>query len=526
MVAFRNTLFIAGFLVLFLPVTAQAQTQTQEPAYSLTTAADPPECASIEGGGKYPAGSRAKTRYYDLADNCRWTGWDVVYYSDKYEPGCDTGVNECYFTMHSNIDVIYLFEVAKSTPIPTVRPKPKATPKPLLRPTPTPTTVPKIRPLPTKPRKPLVKPTLAPTPVPKIRPLPTKPGKPLVKPTLVPKIRPLATETPKVPLKPPRTIKAPPVAASSRDLTVRIDTGLKREPIKLLCSGMSETSSTNTILCQASNTQDKNSLGSALSPNQWPIVVGNKGGSTVTDYIVDIVLSSDLKAPVKYAPPLGPNITEDVLINPGRLDDGPPLGTNSSAVIRVGVGPLPNGVRVGKYGICAIIDPGNLIEETNETNNVFCVPAEISEFSKHEAGFSGTIYVDDTKIVNDATISSYINGEKTDETNVSEGSYSLLIPQPQDKDFEGLPIKFRLSVTNNTGDSAQGILLDQTGYWEAGSISEIDFHLKRTRGFLVNPPLGEFGSRLSWNNIDANLLSIVGILLTLITAGIPLFKSD
>ena len=289
---------------------------------------------------------------------------------------------------------------------------------------------------------------------------------------------------------------------------------------------MSETSGPNTVLCQASNTQDKGGRSSALSPNQWPIIVGNKGGVTVTDYIVDIVLSSDLTAPVKYAPPLGPNITEDVLIDPGRLDDGPPLGANSSAVIRVGIGPLPNEIRPGKYGLCAVVDPGNLVEEADETNNVFCVPAEISEFSKSEAGFSGTVYLDDTKMVNDATISSYIDGERTGETDVSDGSYSLLISQPLDKDFGGLPIEFWLSVNGDNEDNAQGILLDQTGHWEAGNISEIDFRLKKTRGFLVNPPLGEFGSQLSWNNIDANLLSIIGILLTLITAGIPLFKSD
>ena len=77
---------------------------------------------------------------------------------------------------------------------------------------------------------------------------------------------------------------------------------------------------------------------------------------------------------------------------------------------------------------------------------MFCVPAEISEFSKSEAGFSGTVYLDDTKMVNDATISSYIDGERTGETNVSDGSYSLLISQPLDKDFGGLPINFWLSV--------------------------------------------------------------------------------
>ena len=441
-----------------------------------------------------------------------------------------SGSGECYFTMNSDIDVTYVFEVAKPTPTPTLQPRPTATPKPLVRPTSTPTPIPTLLPLPTKTPRPLVKPTLTPTPVPMLRPLATRVPKPLVRPTLTPtsvsKLRPLATETPKDSLKPSRTIKAPPVTASSSDLTVRIDTGLKLEPIKLMCSGMSDTNGPNTVRCQASNTQDKSGRSSALSPNQWPIIVGNKGGVTVTDYIVDIVLSSDLTAPVKYAPPLGPNITEDVLIDPGRLDDGPPLGANSSAVIRVGIGPLPNEIRPGKYGLCAVVDPGNLVEEANETNNVFCVPAEISEFSKSEAGFSGTVSVDDTKMVSDSTISGYIDGEKIGETNVSAGSYSLLISQPLDKDFEGLPIKFRLSVNGSNEDNAQGILLDQTGYWEAGNISEIDFRLKKTRGFLVNPPLGEFGSRLSWNNIDANLLSIVGILLTLITAGIPLFKSD
>ena len=507
MVAFINPLLIAVFLAIFLPVTAYAQPGTQESYFSLTVTADPSNCARIEGGGKYLAGSKVETRYYDLANDCRLVGHKVSQAADNFGPGCDiSGSGECYFTMNSDINVIYVFEIAKPTPTPTLRPKPTATPKPLVRPTSTPTPIPTLRPLPTKTPRPLVKPTLTPTPRPKVQPIVTK--------------------TPKDPLKPSRTIKAPSVATSSSDLTVRIDTGLKREPIKLLCSGMSETSGPNTVLCQASNTQDKGGHSSALSPNQWPIIVGNKGGVIVTDYIVDIVLSSDLAAPVKYAPPLGPNITEDVLIAPGRLDDGPPLGANSSAVIRVGIGPFPDEIRPGKYGLCAVVDPGNLVEEADETNNVFCVPAELSEFSKSEAGFSGTVYLDDTKMVNDATISSYIDGERTGETNVSDGSYSLLISQPLDKDFGGLTIEFWLSVNGDNEDNAQGILLDQTGHWEAGNISEIDFRLKKTRGFLINPPLGEFGSQLSWNNIDANLLSIVGILLTLITAGISLFKSD
>ena len=456
----------------------------------LNTAAEPAVCASIEGGGKYPAGSRAKTRYYDLADNCRWTGQVKIRPIGKNladQPGCGKGRSECYWTMNANLWVIYEFEVKKKILPPTPAPKDKY-----------------LKPLPTKRHKPLAKPTLRPDLTDTPRPLPTKVLKPSTSPTLTPATNPVTT-------------------ARSSDLTVRIDTGLKLQPIKLLCSGMSETSGQDTMQCQA---QNKSSRGPVVSPNQWPIIVGNKGDVTVNDYIVDIVLSSDLRAPVKYAPPLGPNITEDVLIGPGRMDVGPPLGANSSAVIQVGIGPLPSGIKRGSYGLCAVVDPGNLVKEADETNNVFCVPVNISEFSKYEAGFSGTVYVDDVKMTNDATIYSLIDGDKTGETELSDGSFSLLISQPLDKNFEGLPIEFRLSVVDRAEGGAVDLTLDQTSHWSAGNISEMDFHLKKKRGFLVNPPFGEFGERLSWNNIDANILSIVGILLTLITAGISLFKSD
>ena len=46
------------------------------------------------------------------------------------------------------------------------------------------------------------------------------------------------------------------------------------------------------------------------------------------------------------------------------------------------------------------------------------------------------------------------------------------------------------------------------------------------RGFLVNRPTGEIESGVPWNKIDAQSLSIIGIILTLITAAIPLFKGD
>ena len=246
----------------------------------------------------------------------------------------------------------------------------------------------------------------------------------------------------------------------------------------------------------------------------------------VSDYIVDIVLSSDLIAPVTYAPPLGSTVSEDILIEPGRLDAGPPLGPKSSAVVHLGIGPLPNWIRTGEYGICAVVDPGNLVLETNETNNVFCLPILIHESSNSESGFSGSVLVDDNPVSEDAIIASYINGHKISESMITDGAYSLLIEQPQNEDFQGKPVEFRLFLPDATGGEPEGILLDQTGAWEAGNIARVDFKLRPKRGIFLNPPIGELGFKNPWNNIDTNLLSAVGILLTLLTAGLTLFKVD
>ena len=310
------------------------------------------------------------------------------------------------------------------------------------------------------------------------------------------------------------------------DLAVFINSGTDREKIDLVCSGMSPGKSQSEIRCQVLNPPNKMDVKTRLDPSQWPIIVKNNGATAASDYIVDIVLSSDLKAPIQYAAPLGPVISEDVLIEPGRLDNGPPLGTNGSAVVHVGIGPLPNGIHPGRYGLCAVVDPGNLILESNEANNVFCLPIEISEFSNYESGFSGTVLVDGNVEIEGAVIASYIMGKKISESEVTDGIYSLVIEQPQEEPFEGKTVEFRLVFPSDTGIKSEGMLLNRTGTWEAGNIEEIDFKLAQKRGFLVNPPIGEIGSGIPWNNIDANLLSIIGIILTLITAGIPLFKGD
>ena len=317
-----------------------------------------------------------------------------------------------------------------------------------------------------------------------------------------------------------------PPSRTGIDLAVFINSGSDREKVDLVCSGISSRSDESEVRCQVLDPGNAADARARSGPGQWPIIVKNNGGASASDYIVDIVLSSDLIAPVQYAAPLGPVISEDVLIEPGRLDNGPPLGTNSSAVVHVGIGPLPLGIRPGRYGLCAVVDPGNLLLESDEKNNVFCLPVEIYESSNDESGFSGTVLIDGNPATAGTVIASYIKGERIIESDVTDGIYSLIIEQPQEVSFEDEIVEFRLFIPNSTGSESKGILLSQTGIWEAGNIEDIDFEVAQKRGFLINPPIGDIGSSLPWNNIDTNTLSIVGIILTLITAGIPLFKGD
>ena len=310
------------------------------------------------------------------------------------------------------------------------------------------------------------------------------------------------------------------------DLAVFINSGSSREKVDLMCSGISSENDDAEVRCQVLEPDDSADAKARSGPSQWPIIVKNNGADSASGYIVDIVLSSDLTAPVQYAAPLGPVISEDVLIEPGRLDNGPPLGKNSSAVIHVGIGPLPHGIRSGKHGLCAVVDPGNLLEESNEKNNVFCLPVEIYEFSNDESGFSGTVVIDNNPATTGTVLASYVNGQKISESDVTDGYYSLRIEQPQGESFEGETVEFRLFLPGTTDGQSEGILLSQTSSWEAGNIENIDFEIAQQRGFLINPPIGNIGSDLPWNRIDTNTLSIVGIILTLITAGIPLFRGD
>ena len=310
------------------------------------------------------------------------------------------------------------------------------------------------------------------------------------------------------------------------DLTVSIETGSGSGKIYLWCIEQFPENSSQPIQCKINDQHRPKDAGTAQELSEWRVNVTNGGDVQISDYIVDIVLSKDSIVPMEYAPNIGIEVVEDGLIEPGRLAILPPLGPGASAVW-VGIGPFPDGILFRDYNICAVVDPGQLIPEFNEANNIHCIQMNISPFPTDTAGFSGKVFVNGAEPPLGTTIAGYINGEMISTATVAESSYSLVIEQPDGLDFKGRSVEFQLYLEAPNSDAFNGVLLQQTAVWDAGVITTLDFNLEKKRGFFMNPELGVPGSPgLTWNTIDGNLLSVIGIVLTLVTAAIPLFKSD
>ena len=310
------------------------------------------------------------------------------------------------------------------------------------------------------------------------------------------------------------------------DLTVLIETGFGSKKIYLWCTEQFPGTASSPIQCKLNEQHRPRDAGNILELSEWRVKVTNGGDAQISDYIVDIVLSKDSIVPIEYAPNIGKEVVEDGLIEPGRLAILPPLGPGASAVW-VGIGPFPNGILFRDYNICAVVDPGQLISEVTAANNTHCIQTNISPFPTDTSVFSGKVFVKEGEPPLGTTIAGYIDGEIIATAAVTESSYSLVMEQPDGLDFEGRSVEFQLYLEAPNSDASNGILLHQTSVWGAGVITALDFNLEKKRGFFVNPQLGVPGSSgLSWNTIDGNLLSVIGIVLTLFTAAIPLFKSD
>jgi hypothetical protein len=91
---------------------------------------------------------------------------------------------------------------------------------------------------------------------------------------------------------------------------------------------------------------------------------------------VDFVFSKDNTAPVKYAV-LSSNFVEDMLMLGYRFSRTKDLAAKGVASYPQGTGfpddaRIPPDTKPGNYFVCVVVDPGKVVPESNENNNVMC----------------------------------------------------------------------------------------------------------------------------------------------------------
>ena len=92
-------------------------------------------------------------------------------------------------------------------------------------------------------------------------------------------------------------------------------------------------------------------------------------------YMIDVVLSTNALLPEGFANPSA-NFVEDMLLRGGRISRTADLAPGAMRGYPVGA-TIPVDTPTGWYFVCARIDPGNKVAESNEHNNTACYPIHI-----------------------------------------------------------------------------------------------------------------------------------------------------
>jgi hypothetical protein len=109
------------------------------------------------------------------------------------------------------------------------------------------------------------------------------------------------------------------------------------------------------------------------------VVVGNKGDVAVKNVPIEIVLKSSRFCPVPTPHAVySMNYFDGVLLMGGR--ESVSLKPGQSSVVPLhGMNTIPSDTPVGRtYFLCAIVDAGDTVKETNEENNCACSPVRIA----------------------------------------------------------------------------------------------------------------------------------------------------
>ena len=89
-------------------------------------------------------------------------------------------------------------------------------------------------------------------------------------------------------------------------------------------------------------------------------------------YMIDLVLSTDAIIPEGFAN-VSADFVEDMLLRGGRVSRTVDLASAAASDYSVGA-TIPANTPTGRYFLCARIDPGNKVDESNERNNTACYP--------------------------------------------------------------------------------------------------------------------------------------------------------
>jgi len=113
------------------------------------------------------------------------------------------------------------------------------------------------------------------------------------------------------------------------------------------------------------------------------LAVKNVGGAPASGtrdhtagYMVDLTLGRDEILPVGFKA-YSPHYSENVLLQGGRVSKTVDIAPAVTQRYPVGAG-IPADVAPGLYFLCAYVDPGNAVPESNERNNVTCASLRIT----------------------------------------------------------------------------------------------------------------------------------------------------
>lgn len=94
--------------------------------------------------------------------------------------------------------------------------------------------------------------------------------------------------------------------------------------------------------------------------------------------MIDFVLSTDTQVPADGAI-FSASFEEDVLLAGGRISNTEDVFPGGDDVMYSETGFLPVDTSVGEYQLCLVIDPGDGVEEADETNNVYCQSLTVAD---------------------------------------------------------------------------------------------------------------------------------------------------